>query len=132
MKPTAAQVAEDIFYAFKSPEEALEDNPDEPVFQAKDVFAILTKYGFPLPDFSAMVAKAPTGKIKASRKDKLAFAKKIKDAMTRKGISNADLARLTGKDKAVITRLLAAQNITFDTIMVFQQALDIQLINLEP
>lgn len=131
MKPTAAQVAEDIFYAFMSPEDALENDPEEPVFQAKDVIAILSKYGLPLPDFEAMVTK-PRKPSKPSRKQKLAFSKKIQDAMDKKKMTYSELARLTGKNKAVISRVLAGQNITFDTILAFQDALKIQLLNLEP
>lgn len=63
-------------------------------------------------------------------KSRMCVAVKIADALKQKGMTQRELARLTGKKPSEISRMLTGtMNLTHDTMFDLQQALGIELIN---
>lgn len=66
-------------------------------------------------------------------KSRMCVAAKIADALKQKGMTQRELARLTGKKPSEISRMLTGtMNLTHDTMFDLQQALGIELINVTP
>lgn len=66
-------------------------------------------------------------------KSRMCVAVKIADALKQKGMTQRELARLTGKKPSEISRMLTGtMNLTHDTMFDLQQALGIELINVTP
>lgn len=66
-------------------------------------------------------------------KSRMCVAVKIADALKQKGMTQRELARLTGKKPSEISRMLTGtMNLTHDTMFDLQQALSIELINVTP
>jgi hypothetical protein len=129
--PTAIQVAEELHFNFRSAAEVYETNPEQAVFTLDDVIAIITKWGFPEPDFNGRAIQM-TGIDNAAYKDLLRkAAQAIEKAMKSRKITQAQLASITGKPASTISRWTSgAANLELSTIYLIEQHLGIRLINL--
>lgn len=131
MKPTAIQVAEDLYYKFHSAEELFINDPDQAVFTLKDVIYILQKYDVPAPDFNIWASALTDKAIKPNAKIKHRISNKIKEAMAKKQINNTQLAELLGRPRSFMTRVMAGGNLTLNTIIRIEQVLGVKLLDLE-
>lgn len=67
----------------------------------------------------------------ARTRKRMMLAAKIEDAMKRRGLNQAQLARLMGKSQTVISEWLSGdRNFTVDTLADIEEALDVQILNL--
>lgn len=65
-------------------------------------------------------------------KSRMCVAAKIADALKQKGMTQRELARLMGKKPSEISRMFTGtMNLTHDTMFDLQQALGIELINVD-
>lgn len=136
MKPTdltAIQVAEFLFSNFQ-PAEIIDGNTDEiimheAVIPVSVVISILKRFGFPEPDFAGWAQTMTNEKLKKSR-IKYQVAQKILAAMKEKSITQRELAKKLNKTPGQINHLLSGENMTIETIDMFQQALGITLLDL--
>lgn len=136
MKPTdltAIQLAEYINSNFQ-PAEIIGDDTDEitiirePVLPVSAVIALLKKCGFPEPDFIGWAQTMTDEKLKKSR-IKYQVAQKILAAMKEKRISQIELSRKLKKSPAQISHLLSGENMKLQTLVMFQEALGINLVD---
>jgi hypothetical protein len=129
--PTAIQLAEELHFIFRSAAEANETNPEQAVFTLDDVVCIFTKWGWPVPDFKGRAIQV-TGIDTDAYKELLRKAgKAIDQAMKKKKVTQAELARITGKPSATINRWTSGvANLELSTIFIIEQHLGIKLINL--
>lgn len=135
MKPTAIQVADDLFHAYQSAEVVNESDdydgliPAKAVFEYETVINLLKKWGNTLPDWEGW-AKQISASNRIPDRTQYKIARKIQSAMDQKGINAKDLAMLTHKAESEITRWLSGQNMTIKTLVIIQEALKINLLDL--
>lgn len=131
--PTAIQLAEDMTFAFKSATDAYEQDPDQAVFTCDDVITLLKKHGFPDPDFNgrALQVAGVKGEARAYRERLRRMGKAIERAMKEKGITQSQMAKLTGRTVSVINRWTSGTaNLEASTIFLIEEHLGIKLLNL--
>jgi antitoxin component HigA of HigAB toxin-antitoxin module len=131
MKPTATQIADELYRCFRRPEDVHEEDPDQAVFTLPDVLRILKLCNIETPDFKAWGATLTDKSIKSNKVKRLRISSKIKSAMKAKGITNTQLAELCGKRKETITRALSGANLTLDTIIIFEKTLGVNLLDID-
>lgn len=135
MKPTAIQVADDLFHAYQSAEVVNEQDdqavliPDKAVFDYETVINLLKKWEYIQPDWEGW-AKQISASNKIPDRTQYQISRKIQCAMDQKGINAKDLATLTHKAESEITRWISGQNMTIKTLVIIQDALKINLLDL--
>lgn len=137
MKPAivnAIELAQDLYEYFQPAEIIDEDTEEiqwhEPVIPLSAVIKILKKYGLPEPDFKAWAKTLTEGKIKSNNRIRFKVSQKIQAAMREKGITQTDLAHLVNKLPSQINHLLSGENMTLETLNMFQEVLGINLLDL--
>lgn len=128
--PTAIQIAEDLHFSFQSAESACQQNPEQAVYTAESVINILTKYGHPKPDFKGRAIQVTsTDNVQKARMRRI--GKAIEQAMKDKGITQAQLAALTGIAAPTINRWTSGNaNLELSTIFLIEEHLPLKLLNL--
>ncbi len=128
--PTAIQIAEDLFFKFRSAAEVNEINPDQAVFTLDDVIGIITKWGWPRPDFKGRAIQIIGNDTEAYKDLLRKAALTIEQAMIEKNITQAQFASITGKPASTISRWTSGvANLELSTIFIIEQHLGIKLIN---
>lgn len=127
IRPTAINVAEDLFKCHTHAEIVFLTNPDQIVYCEADVIKILTKYGHPAPDFEGF-AKTAKVSYRSQRQEILLMTEVIKNGMKKKGYNNTRLAQEMGVSRSVITRILSGANLEVTTMLKLERVLDIKLI----
>ena len=132
MKQSAIQIAEDLTFLFQSAADVYEKDPNQAVFVLEDILTLLNKWGLPEPDFKARALRA-TQKLESSEYKALMrkMGKVVAYAMKKRGISQAELAKRTGKAASVINRWTSGNaNLEISTIYLIEKHLGIKLLNL--
>lgn len=130
-KATPISIAEDLHKYHSTAEEVFMRNPHETVFTEENVIKILTKNGFPEPDFASyanIAEDTPQGYIN-KKKELLRLVAVIKQGMDDKGLNNKQLARLLDISESQITKILSGANMTAVTMFRLERVLDIKLLN---
>lgn len=130
----AIQLADDLFWKFQSLE-ANENDTDEITMlkgciSMEDLIPILKKHGYPVPDFEGWAQQLTDDKLTESKWLRYQVANKIQAAMKERGLTQADLATKLHKQKSQINRMLSGENLTLNSIIMFQDCLGIKLLDL--
>lgn len=135
MKPTNVNAIElaSLLYEHFQPAEIIDEETaeiqwHEPVLPLSAVIVILKKFGLPEPDFKAWAESLTEGKF--NNRIRYKVSQKIQAAMKQKGITQTDLAHLVNKLPSQINHLLSGENMTLETLYMFQEALKINLLDL--
>lgn len=130
----AKQLAEELFWNIQ-PAEIINEETDEvefhePVILLKVAIEIIKRLNHLEPDFSGWAQELTDIKFKGQNRIRYKVANKIQSAMKDKGITQADLANMLNKKPSQINRLLSGENMTINTIVMFQNCLGINLLDL--
>lgn len=130
----AVELAEELFCYFQSPK-IIDNDTDEVLMQESViptdiVLKLIKKYAGIQPDFKTWAKEMTDSKLMGTTRLRYQVANKIQAAMKEKGITQADLADMLHKKRSQINKMLSGENMTINTIAMFQECLGINLLDL--